>query len=110
MYAQTVRQVSRRGRWSWWRPALLVIGCVVAWYELRGRLPDPASTWGALRGASYWWLLTALVLQVVSMVAFAEQQRHFLAAYGVRISAGASLALTYARSAMATALPGGSAI
>jgi uncharacterized membrane protein YbhN (UPF0104 family) len=44
------------------------------------------------------------------MSAFAAQQRHLLAAFGVRMPASASLALTYARSAMATALPGGSAV
>jgi uncharacterized membrane protein YbhN (UPF0104 family) len=93
-----------------WRPALLVAGLVLAGLELRGHLPDAASTWAALRVAAPGWLLAALVLQVVSMAAFAEQQRHLLGAFGVRMPVRAALALAYARSAMAAALPGGSAV
>lgn len=94
----------------WWRPALLVVGIVAATLALRGRLPDPASIWTALRQARPGWLLAAVVLQVVSITAFAEQQRHLLAAFGVRMPAPTTVAVTYARSAMATALPAGSAV
>jgi uncharacterized membrane protein YbhN (UPF0104 family) len=100
--------VRRRGRW--WRLALLGAGIVLAAVELRGHLPNPASTWAALRHAGPGWLLAAVVLQVVSMGAFAEQQRQLLAGFGVRMAATASLAVSYARSAMATALPAGSAV
>ncbi|MFG2041749.1 YbhN family protein [Dactylosporangium sp. NPDC048998] len=100
----------RRSAAGWWRPALLVAGVALAAVELRGHLPSPAATWQALRGAAPGWLLAAAALSVLSMAAFAEQQRHLLAAFGVRMPAGASLALTYARSAMAAALPAGSAI
>jgi uncharacterized membrane protein YbhN (UPF0104 family) len=44
------------------------------------------------------------------MAAFAEQQRHLLAAFGVKMPAAAALALTYTRSAISIAVPGGSAI
>lgn len=94
----------------WWRPVLLAVAVCLAVAELRGHLPDATSTWGALRQARVGWLLAAAVLQVVSMAAFAEQQRHLLAGFGVRMPAPVSLAVTYARSAMATALPGGSAV
>ena len=101
---------SRLVRRRWWRPVLLTVGILLAVVELRGHLPNLASTWTALRHARPAWLLAAVVLQVVSMGAFAEQQRHLLAGFGVRMPAPVSLALSYARSAMATALPAGSAV
>lgn len=104
--ARRPRLVRRR----WWRPVLLTAGIVLAVVELRGHLPDMASTWAAVREARPLWLVAAVVLQVVSMGAFAEQQRHLLAGFGVRMPAAVSLAVSYARSAMATALPGGSAV
>lgn len=102
-----VRTEPRR---RWWRPALLVAGVALAVLELRGHLPSPASTWSALRAARFSWLLVAVVLQTVSMGAFAEQQRHLLAGFGVRLPARRAIAVSYARSAMSTSLPGGSAI
>ncbi|MGI5241214.1 flippase-like domain-containing protein [Dactylosporangium sp. CA-139066] len=94
----------------WWRWALLVVGLGVAAVTLQGHLPSPADAWAALRGASPAWLLLACALSALSMAAFAEQQRHLLSAFGVRMTAPASLALSYARSAMAASLPAGSAI
>ncbi|MFB9449554.1 UPF0104 family protein [Dactylosporangium vinaceum] len=94
----------------YWRTGLLVAGVVVAGLELRGHLPSPAATWEALRTARTGWLAAAAVLSVVAMVAFSEQQRQLLAAFGARMGPGASLGLTYARSAMAAALPAGSAV
>lgn len=93
-----------------WRPLLLVAGVLVAAVAVRGRLPDPASTWTVLRHAGPAWLTAAVVLQLLSITAFAEQQRHLLAGFGVRISTGVSLAISYARAAIATALPAGSAV
>ncbi|MEV6929121.1 YbhN family protein [Dactylosporangium sp. NPDC051485] len=92
----------------WWRPALLLAGTAVAVAGLRAHLPS--ATWLAVRAAAPWWLAAAAALSVLSMAAFSEQQRRLLAAFGVPMPAGASLALTYARSAMAAALPAGSAI
>jgi uncharacterized membrane protein YbhN (UPF0104 family) len=96
-------------RW-WGRVTLLVIAGGLAAVELHGRLPDPASTWAVLRLSAPGPLLVAAVLQVTSMTAFAEQQRQLLAAYGVKMSTAAALGLTYTRSAISIALPGGSAV
>ena len=93
-----------------WRWGLLATGVILAAVELHGHLPSPASTWTALRQTRPGWLSAAVVLQVVSMAAFAEQQRRLLFAFGVRMPAPASLAVSYTRSAMSTALPGGSAV
>jgi uncharacterized membrane protein YbhN (UPF0104 family) len=100
----------RLARRRWWRPALLVVGVAVAVLELRGHLPSAASTWTALQRSRPGWLLAAVALEAVSMGAFAEQQRQLLAAFGVRVSASVSLAVSYARSAMSMALPAGSAV
>ncbi|TQS45306.1 lysylphosphatidylglycerol synthase transmembrane domain-containing protein [Cryptosporangium phraense] len=94
----------------WLRLMLVVVGVALAVVELRGHLPDAASAWAVLRQASPIWLAAALVLQVLSMAAFAEQQRHLLAGFGVRMSALVSLAVTYAHTAMSSALPAGSVV
>jgi len=97
----------RRG---WWKlPVLAVAGCL-AYVELRGHLPGAASLGAVLRHAGPWWLVAAVALQVVSMLAFAEQGRRLLAAFGVAMRPRTSVAVTFARSAMATGLPGGSAV
>jgi uncharacterized protein (TIRG00374 family) len=100
------RQVGRR----WWRLALLAVALLVAVVELRGQVPSAAGVWAAVRQAGPAWLLTAAVLQVVSMAAFAGQQRHLLAAFEVRMPALAALAVSYTRMAMELALPGGAAV
>jgi uncharacterized protein (TIRG00374 family) len=89
---------------------LLVIGAILAVVELHGHLPSPASAWAALQESRPVWLVAAVGLQIVSMWAFAEQQRRLLGAFGVRMPAPASIAVSYARSAMSTALPAGSAV
>jgi uncharacterized membrane protein YbhN (UPF0104 family) len=90
---------------------LLTAGVLLAVVQLRGRLPGPASTWAELRTAAPIWLLVATALQIVSMAAFADQQRHLQAAFGVRMPwVSSSLTITYASSAMTTALPSGSAV
>lgn len=93
-----------------WRPVLLAAGVVVAFFELRGHLPSPAAIWTQLREASPAWFLAAAVAQFASMYAFSEQQRQLLAGFGVRMRAVVSVGMSYARSAMTTALPAGSAI
>jgi len=88
---------------------LALAGCL-AYVELRGHLPSAGAMWAALRHAGPWWLAAAVALQVVSMLAFAEQGRRLLGAFGIPMRAGTSVAVMFARSAMATGLPGGSAV
>ncbi|WP_426503184.1 lysylphosphatidylglycerol synthase transmembrane domain-containing protein [Dactylosporangium sp. McL0621] len=94
----------------YWRTALLVVGVVVAALELRGHLPSLTETGRALRTAGLGRLAAAAGLALLAMVAFSEQQRHLLAAFAVRMGPASSLGLTYTRSAMAAALPAGSAV
>ena len=95
---------------GWWKlPVLALAGCL-AYVELRGHLPSSGAMWAALRHAGAWWLAAAVALQVVSMLAFAEQGRRLLAAFGIPMRARTSVAVMFARSAMATGLPGGSAV
>lgn len=113
MTSETQEQVvpHRYGFWRrWWKPALLVAGLLLAVYSLRGRLPNPADTWVVVQQASIWWVLVAVLLQFVSMIAFAEQQRHLLAAFGVRMPSRTLLSTSFASTAMSTALPGGAAV
>jgi uncharacterized membrane protein YbhN (UPF0104 family) len=98
---------SRRG---WWRLPVLALAACLGFVELRGHLPNAGSTWTAVQHAGAGWLLAAVVLQVFSAVAFAEQERRLLGAFGVVMRARTSVAVTFARSAMAMALPGGSAV
>lgn len=95
---------------GWWRLPVLAVAGGLAVFELRGRLPSLPAVWAALHHAAPGWLVAAVGLQIVSMVAFAEQERRLLAAFEVAMPARISVAVTFARSAMATALPGGSAV
>jgi len=94
----------------WWRAALAVVGAGLAVLALHGRFPAWSSIWAALFHAQLGWIVLGIVLSVVSMVAFAEQQRRFLGALGVPMRATTSLAVTYVRSAMSISLPAGSAV
>ncbi|AEV84190.1 hypothetical protein ACWT_3167 [Actinoplanes sp. SE50] len=99
---------NRRGGW-WKLPVLALAGCLAV-HELQGHLPGVAATWTALRQTRAGWLTAAVLLQVISTVAFAEEERRLLGAFGVPIAARTSVAVTLVRSAMATSLPGGSAV
>jgi putative heme transporter len=94
----------------WCKLAVLAGGVALAAWSLRGHLPSVTGTWTVLRGADPAWLAAAALVQVVSMAAFAQQQRHLLSTFGVRMRARTALAVSYARSAMSTALPAGSAV
>ncbi|MBB2943355.1 hypothetical protein FB565_003068 [Actinoplanes lutulentus] len=94
----------------WKRVVVPALACGVAAVALRDRLPDPAEILTALRGADVRWLAAAVVAQFLSQVAFAYQQHTLLAAFAVRVPIRELLAITYSRSAISMALPGGSAV
>jgi uncharacterized protein (TIRG00374 family) len=80
--------------------ALAVVG-------LHGRLPDPREVFRVAAGAEYGWIALAALLQAVSLVAFAYQQRRILAAMGVRLGRRDALGITLASTAISIALPAG---
>jgi uncharacterized membrane protein YbhN (UPF0104 family) len=83
---------------------------VLAVIGLRGRLPDPREFVSALAGAGYGWIALAALLQIVSLTAFALQQRRLLDNLGVRLRVRRLLAITLARSALSISLPAGAAV
>ncbi|WP_460849450.1 lysylphosphatidylglycerol synthase transmembrane domain-containing protein [Phytohabitans suffuscus] len=97
---------------SWWRgwrvPLVVAAGVVVlAVVGLHGRLPHPREVLAALARAGWGWILLAALLQAVSLVAFAYQQRRVLAAMGVRMGRRDAMGITLASTAIAIALPAG---
>ncbi|GAA2560720.1 hypothetical protein GCM10010435_35330 [Winogradskya consettensis] len=98
------------GRKLWISLAMLAVATGAALISLRGHLPSAAETWSALRGADPLWLIVAVVLHSTSLVAFAEQERRLLSAFGVTMPLRRAIAMTITRSAMTMALPGGSAV
>jgi len=93
-----------------WRLALVAAGAGLAVFSLHGRFPAWPAVWAVLTQARPAWLMLAVLFQVVSMGAAAGQQQHLLAALHVRMTARASLSVTYARAAMSIGLPAGSAL
>lgn len=96
-----------------WRRRLgylaFVLVAVVAVVTLRDRLPDPGEFLDALAAADWRWAAAALAAGVLSQLAYAEQQRRLLAAFGVYVPPRRAVAMTYVRSALSMALPAGSA-
>jgi hypothetical protein len=100
-----------RGRLSRLRlPLIAVAALMVAGLGLWGRFPDPRDFLGALTGADYWWVALAVLLQAVSLAAFAWQQRELLRALGVRIKHRRIIAVSLARIAISISLPAGAAV
>jgi hypothetical protein len=74
---------------------------------LRERLPAPQDVLDALASADYGWVLFAALLQVVSIGAFAFQQRRLLNTMGVHLRPGHAFAIVLASTALAITLPAG---
>lgn len=79
--------------------------CVVVLF--RDRLPDPAEVWGLITRADPVWLGVAVAAEAASMRAFATLLRHLLVAGGIHLSLPRAMAVTYARNAVSSSLPGG---
>jgi uncharacterized protein (TIRG00374 family) len=96
-------------RWRRWRLPLVAAAAVVALavIGLHGRLPDPREILTALAGAEWSWILLAVLLQAVSLAAFAAQQRRILIAMGVPMGRRDAMGITLASTALSIALPAG---
>ena len=98
-----------RSRWRRWRLPLVAAGAVVALavVGLHGRLPDPREILRDMAGADFGWVAVAALLQALSLVAFAYQQRRILSAMGVRLGRRDAVGITLASTAISIALPAG---
>ena len=83
---------------------------VVIALALNGKLPKPSEIWDAIQTANWLWVLVGAVAMIVSVFAFAEQQRQLLAAFDTRISRKRITAITYAGTALTNSLPAGAAV
>ncbi|HEY0535332.1 MAG TPA: lysylphosphatidylglycerol synthase transmembrane domain-containing protein [Actinoplanes sp.] len=102
---------SAKRSWSRLRlPLILVAAAGLAAFGLWGRLPDPRSFLSAFTGADYWWIALAVLLQAVSLGAFAGQQRLLMGALGVRLKARHAALVTLARTALSISMPAGGAV
>ncbi|HEY1484633.1 MAG TPA: YbhN family protein [Micromonosporaceae bacterium] len=93
-----------------WTVPVIAATLVIAYFTLRGHLPSLDSVADAFSRANVWWLTVAVVIETVSNVAFAFQQRALLKPLGVRMSLPRAIGVTYARSALALSMPAGSAV
>jgi uncharacterized protein (TIRG00374 family) len=102
---------SAKRTWSRLRlPVLLAAAAGLAAFGLWGRLPDPRSFLSAFTGADYRWVALAVLLQAVSLGAFAWQQRLLMGALGVRLKARQAALVTLARTALSISMPAGGAV
>jgi uncharacterized protein (TIRG00374 family) len=102
---------SAKRTWSRLRlPLILAAATGLAAFGLWGRLPDPRSFLSAFTGADYWWVALAVLLQAVSLGAFAWQQRLLMGALGVRLKARQAALVTLARTALSISMPAGGAV
>jgi len=92
------------------RLVIVIAASVAGYFALRGRMPSVNDIIATVRGADARWVAVAIAAEVTSIAMFAAQQRELLSAFGVRISVLRALAVTYSRSAIAVALPAGSAV
>ncbi|WP_229402326.1 lysylphosphatidylglycerol synthase transmembrane domain-containing protein [Micromonospora okii] len=106
-------ETARSGSWRTRRLRLLAVAASVvalAAIGLRGRLPDPGEFATALADARYGWVALAALLQTASIAAFAAQQQHLVAAFGVRVRRRRLMAITLARTAISISVPAGAAV
>jgi uncharacterized membrane protein YbhN (UPF0104 family) len=100
----------RRVWLRWLRVGLAVVLGAAAVVALRDQIPSPSAVAAVLARADWRWIVAAVLIQVLSQVAFARQQQHLLAGAAVRVRRGTALATAYARSAMGLVLPAGGAV
>lgn len=92
------------------RIAVAVALIAVAAVLLTDRLPSPSQVEAALTAADPRWLAAAACAEVVSLGFFARQQRRLLRAFGVSMTLPRAVAVSWSRSAIAIAMPAGTAL
>ncbi len=113
-----LRHAAGTGRWALRGPAArmamwTVIGAaaiVIGVWAVQDQIPSLSSIGSALADANPGWLLVAVVAEAVSILAFSMVQRRLVMDLGGRLSRRRSVELTLASGAIASSLPGGSAI
>jgi uncharacterized protein (TIRG00374 family) len=108
-HRQWVFPTARAARMTVWTligAAAIAVGGWAVW----GQIPSPSSIGGSLADANPGWLLVAVVAEIVSILAFSMVQRRLVMDLGGRLSRRRSVELTLASGAIASTLPGGSAI
>lgn len=105
MAANANEPASSQRRWGLRYVAGVLIGAVVIGLLLsrRGELAGASQR---LAHLSWWWAALALLVEALSLFAYAVLQRVVLAASGARFSLGALYAVTIANDAIALSVPG----
>ncbi|WP_166378137.1 lysylphosphatidylglycerol synthase transmembrane domain-containing protein [Catellatospora methionotrophica] len=97
--------------WRRWLRRLLPVAVVVlALQTVRGQIPGFDEITPVLADSDLAWIGVAVLAEVLSMSLFARQHISLLRGVGVRAGLGATLALTYTRSALAICMPAGTAV
>jgi uncharacterized protein (TIRG00374 family) len=92
--------------WTVLGVAAIAVGGWAVWDQI----PSLSSVGTSLADANPGWLLVAIVAEAVSILAFSMVQRRLVMDLGGRLSRRRSVELTLASGAIASSLPGGSAI
>ncbi|MHB8465270.1 MAG: lysylphosphatidylglycerol synthase domain-containing protein, partial [Acidimicrobiales bacterium] len=98
---------------TWWPRVRLVVSAAILAAGIVGavnRRPQLVQAARRINGLHIDWLLLAVVFEAVSMIVFAELQRHMLKEGGVCIRRGAMVQITLAANALALSVPGGAAV
>ncbi len=92
-------------RWAGW--AVTLAASALAFVLLRRSLPDPGTLVPVLASADWWWLGSATLLQVGSLIAYARQQQWLLAGLGGAMSLRRAVAVSLARTTLSSTMPAG---
>jgi len=92
--------------WTVLGVAAIAVGGWAVWDQI----PSLTSIWSSLADANPGWLLVAVAAEAMSILAFSMVQRRLVMDLGGRLSRRRSVELTLASGAIASSLPGGSAI
>jgi len=97
-------------RWRVWSIVRLVVGLVLAVVAVNlvvGRRSELEGATAILSGLRWEWLLLAFIIEVTSVVAFAEVERRMLGAGGLRVGLWPLTGIALAGNSIQNSLPGG---